>query len=104
MFALTLWFEAFCDSWRRRQIAKRSDARLNAICQACNIATGLRYMAFRPLDYDEHPTVLAAEYQRIKASLSDNEAIQTAQQYRDGADMELWQLDRFVARIPKKDD
>ncbi|MBP0581665.1 hypothetical protein J8I29_20220 [Labrys sp. LIt4] len=32
-------------------------------------------MAFRPLDYDEHPTVLAAEYQRIRASLSDNEAM-----------------------------
>ncbi|WP_448954294.1 hypothetical protein [Labrys neptuniae] len=32
-------------------------------------------MAFRPLDDDEHPAVLAAEYQRIKAGLTDNEAM-----------------------------
>lgn len=32
-------------------------------------------MAFRPLAYEEHPSVLAAEYQKIRAELTDNEAM-----------------------------
>lgn len=33
--------------------------------------------------------------------LSDEEAIQAAEQYRDGLDLELWQRNRVVKKIPK---
>lgn len=36
-------------------------------------------------------------------SASDDDAIETAQQYRDGSDMELWQRNRLVKAFPKLD-
>jgi hypothetical protein len=32
---------------------------------------------------------------------SDNEAVATAEQYRDKCDLELWHMDRVVAALPK---
>ena len=37
----------------------------------------------------------------VFTSTTDEEAIQHSQQFRDGADMELWERSRRVMQIPK---
>lgn len=32
-------------------------------------------MTFQPLPHDEHPTIVAAEFKRIRSTLTDNEAL-----------------------------